>query len=319
MRGTTKILIAFGIVFVVVSGAIIFIISHVTSSITSNAFRTRDAASAMSGMGDTILWTAVPIVVITLVGIAVVFVVMRRVMGANKRLVASGVPGTAVVLSVRDTGTTINNTTAVFDVGLEVTLPGQQPYQARAEAMLGRMSWGALQPGMTVAVKVDPNNAMRVAIDWNVGAGGRQRGRGRMQAGLPGLAAALNQAGRVATPGGSFAIPGVAGAMQASAVRSAEDIVAQGERAEGTIQAVSHTGATAAQMAPGANLDADKADDPMIYVAMQVQPRQGAAFASQGIFRVPKRKLAALAIGRKVPVAFLPGQPETATIDWSRL
>ena len=139
-----------------------------------------------------------------------------------------------------------------------------------------------------------------------------------MQAGLPGLAAALNQAGRVATPGGSFAVPGVAGAMQASAVRSADDIVAQGERAEGTIQAVSHTGATAAQMAPGANLDADKADDPMVFIQMQVRPRSGAAFAAQGLYRVPQGKLPALSIGRRVPVSFLPGEPQSATIDWSR-
>ena len=105
----------------------------------------------------------------------------------------------------------------------------------------------------------------------------------------------------------------------ASAVRAAEDVVAEGERAEGTIQAVSHTGATAAQMAPNAQLDPEKADDPMVYVAMQVQPRNGAPFAAQGIYRVPKRKLSALAIGRRVPVSFLPGQPQSATIDWSRV
>jgi hypothetical protein len=57
----------------------------------------------------------------------------------------------------------------------------------------------------------------------------------------------------------------------------------------------------------------------MVFVAMQVQPRNGAAFTAQGIYRVPKRKLGSLAIGRRVPVAFLPGQPQTATIDWSRV
>jgi hypothetical protein len=107
--------------------------------------------------------------------------------------------------------------------------------------------------------------------------------------------------------------------MQASTVRTAEDVVAHGERAEGTIQAVSHTGSTAGQMAPDAGLDPEKAADPMVYVAMQVQPRNGAAFVAQGIFRVPKRKLGALTIGRRVPVAFLTGQPQTATIDWSRV
>ncbi|MGH7002431.1 MAG: hypothetical protein ACREIP_00635, partial [Alphaproteobacteria bacterium] len=261
------------------------------------------------------------------------FVFVRRIMGADRRLVASGIPGTAVVLHVRDTGTTINHVNAVLDVRLQVSLPGQAPYETQSEVTLGRMSWGALQPGMTVAVKVDPKNPRRVAIDWNAGH------RAGMQGGMAGaVAAALDQAefaraqgavqpggpgmgqpGMVATPGGNFNIPGVAGAMQASAVRSIDDVIAEGERGDGTIQAVSHTGATAAQMVPSAQLDPEKADDPMVYVAMQVQPRNGAPFAAQGIYRVPKRKLTALAIGRRVPVAFLPGQPQTATIDWSRL
>jgi len=316
MRGTTKIFIAFGVVFVVVGGVITFVIARVTGSFTSQAARTRDPAAIMSGIGDTIIWTAVPIVAITVVGLVVFFVVVRRVMGAGQRLVAAGIPGSAVVLDVRDTGTTINNVNAVLDVRLAVTLPGQAPYETQAEVILGRMSWGALQPGMTVAIKADPKDPMRVAIDWNAGAAARPRGRAGA---APAAGMAPGRAGTVATPGGNFQIPGVSGAMKATTVRSADDIVAEGERAEGTIQAVSHTGATVAQMAPGAAVDADKADDPMVYVAMQVQPRQGAAFAAQGIYRVPKRKLGTLAIGRRVPVAYLPGQPETATIDWSRV
>jgi len=331
MRGTTRLLIVFGIVFVVVGGAITFIITRMTSSMIGSASRTRDPGALMSSIGDTIVWTVVPVVAITVVGLVVFFVFVRRIMGADKRLVASGIPGTAIVLAVRDTGTTINNVNAVLDVRLQVTLPGHAPYETQSEVTLGRMSWGALQPGMTVAVKVDPKDPRRVAIDWNAG------GQSSMPGGMAGaVAAALGQAGfaraqgaapqgnlgppgMVVTPGGNFQVPGVAGAMQAKTVRSADDIVAQGERGEGTIQAVSHTGATAAQMAPGAALDSEKADDPMVYIAMQVQPRNGAAFAAQGIYRVPKRKLTALAIGRRVPVAYLAGQPETATIDWSRM
>ena len=73
----------------------------------------------------------------------------------------------------------------------------------------------------------------------------------------------------------------------------------------------------AGQMVP--NIDPEKADDPMVFVAMQVQPRKGAAFAAQGIYRVPKHKLGALAIGRRISVSYLPGQPQSATIDWTRV
>ena len=304
MRGTTKILVLFGVVFVLVAGGIVFVVWRMTSSAMNTATRTRDPAAIMSTVGDTILWTVVPIVVITVAGLVVFFVFVRRIMGAGRRLIAGGIPGTALVLDVRDTGVTINNVNAVLEARLQVTIPGQAAYEAMAEVTLGRMSWGALQPGMTVAVKVDPKNPARVAIDW----GGSRGGAPHMAPGAQGV---------VATPGGNFQIPGVAGAMRANAVRAAADVIAAGERAEGTIQAVSHTGATAGEMVP--NIEREKAGDPMVFVAMQVQPRKGAAFTAQGIYRVPKHKLGALAIGRRVAVSYLPGQPESATIDWSRV
>jgi hypothetical protein len=67
------------------------------------------------------------------------------------------------------------------------------------------------------------------------------------------------------------------------------------------------------------NIEPEKAGDPMVFVSMHVQPRNGSAFAAQGIYRVPKHKLGALAIGRRIGVSYLPGQPQSATIDWSRV
>ncbi len=314
MRSTGKILGLFGIVFVLVSGGIMFVVWRLTSSVTGGVTRSRDPSAVMSIVGDTIVWTVVPIVAITVAGLAVFFFVLRRIIGADRRLLATGIPATALVLDVRDTGVTINRVNAVLEARLQVTIPGEAPYETSAEVTLGRMSWGALQPGMTVAVKVDPNDRARAAIDWS----GNRPGT---VSGVPQAASARMARGRaqgvIATPGGAFPIPGVEGAMQASAVRDAADVVAAGERAEGTIQAVSHTGATAGQMVPG--IEPEKAGDPMVFGALQVQPKRGAAFAAQGIHRVPKGKLGTLAIGRRVPVSYLPGQPQSATIDWSRV
>ena len=323
MRSTSKMLLLFGLVFVVMGGGITFVVWNMTSAITGGAMRTTDPASMMSGIGNTIVWTIVPIVAITVVGLAVFFFFVRRIMGADRRILANGIAGSALVLGVRDTGITINNVNAVLEARLQVTIPGRTPYETTAEVTLGRTSWGALQPGMTVAVRVDPANHARVAIDW--------RGGGAAAGGLAGLAQALaaqmragggahmtvGAPGAVATPGGTFAVPGVTGAMQASTVRDAADVIANGERAEGTIQSVSDTGATAGQMVPG--IEPEKAGDPMLFVAMQVKPRNGAPFAAQGIYRVPKHKLGALAIGRRVAVSYLPGQPQSATIDWARV
>jgi hypothetical protein len=321
MRDTSKILVLFGVVFVLVGGGIMFVVWRMTSSVMSSVTRSRDPAAAMSGIGDTIVWSVVPIVAITVAGLAVFFYLMRRIMGGQRRLLATGIAGTALVLDVRDTGVTINHVNAVLEARLQVTIPGTAPYETTAEVTLGRMNWGALQPGMTVAVKVDPKNRARVAIDSNAGApaaglaGLVQAVGGQIQMG--GVPMGAGRSGSVATPGGRFAVPGVAGAMQATAVRDAADVVATGEQAEGTIQSVSDTGATAGQMVPG--IEPEKAGDPMVFVAMQVKPRRGAPFAAQGIYRVPRNKLGAIAIGRRVAVSYLPGQPQSATIDWARV
>ena len=96
MRGTTRLLVLFGAIFVVVAGSIVFIITRMTSSVMHGATRTTDPSAMMSTIGDTMIWTAVPIVLITAAGILVFFFFMRRFMGANQRLVATGIPGTAL-------------------------------------------------------------------------------------------------------------------------------------------------------------------------------------------------------------------------------
>jgi hypothetical protein len=313
MRGMSKMLMLFGLVFALVAGGIMFVVLRMTNTAMTSATRTTDPSAIMSTVSETLIWTIVPIVAITVAGLAVFFFFMRRIMGFNARLLARGIPGTARVLEVRDTGVTINRVNAVLEARLEVTVPGRAPYEARAEVMLGRMSWGALQPGMTVAVKVDPRNPAHVAIDL----AGQSVADPALAALVQRLGGQVQGAGVVATPGGSFQIPGIAGAMQANAVRDAAEVIATGERAEGTIQSVSDTGATAGQMVPG--IEPEKAGDPMVFVAMQVRPRKGAPFAAQGLYRVPKHKLSALAIGRRVPVSYLPGQPQSATIDWARV
>ncbi|MFO0988101.1 MAG: hypothetical protein U1F37_12175 [Alphaproteobacteria bacterium] len=141
MRSTSKILVLFALVFVAVAGAIGFVVWHMTSTIAGSAMRTADPASLMSGIGNTIVWTIVPIVAITVVGLVVFFVFVRRFMGADRRLLANGIAGTALVLDVRDTGITINNVNAVLEARLQVTIPGRPPYETTAEATLGRTRW----------------------------------------------------------------------------------------------------------------------------------------------------------------------------------
>jgi hypothetical protein len=264
-----------------------------------------DPANIAAGTLSVVLWTVVPMLLVTAVGLAAIFMVFNRFRRGDQALLRSGIAGTATVLSMRDTGTTINRVNAVVELGLLVALPGRAPYQARLETMIGRMNWGSVQPGTQLAVRVDPTDATRIAIDWGGGA-----------------ASPLHAA--MATPaavmaGATFTTPGAQDAFRVAAVRSAADIVAQGRPAEAVIQSLAHTGATVAQMAPPGAYAPDMADDPMVRISLRVEPPGGAPFTTDGLFRVPKAKLGLLALGGRVPVAVIAGDRASATIDWARL
>lgn len=264
-----------------------------------------DPANPAPAVASMMQWIVVPMVLITVVAIAAVFWVFRRFLSGNQALLRNGIPGTATVLSVRDTGATINRVNAVVELGLRVTIPGRPPYQTMLETMVGRMNWGSVQPGTQLAVRVDPANAQHIAIDWKGG-----------------VAAPLQAA--MATPaavmaGTAFTTPGAQDAFRVAGVRSAADIVAQGRPAQGVIQSMAHTGATVAQMAPAGSYAPEVADDPMVRLSLRVESPDGASFTTDGLFRVPKAKLGLLTLGGRVPVAVISGDRDSATIDWARL
>ena len=82
-----------------------------------------------------------------------------------QRVGASGVPGSARLLSVTDTGGTMNEH-PICEIQLEVTVPGHAPYTTVVRQPVPRMQAPLLQPGGIVAVKVDPNDPTTVVMDW---------------------------------------------------------------------------------------------------------------------------------------------------------
>ena len=83
----------------------------------------------------------------------------------TQRVTASGVPGSARVLGVTDTGATLNDH-PICEVQLEVTVPGQGPYTTAISQAIPRLQAPMLQPGATLAVKVDPADRDSVVLDW---------------------------------------------------------------------------------------------------------------------------------------------------------
>ncbi|MFN8133513.1 MAG: SHOCT domain-containing protein [Solirubrobacteraceae bacterium] len=86
----------------------------------------------------------------------------------SQRLQASGVDGTATVVSVADTGGSLNDH-PIARLELDVTLPGQAPYRTTIEQAIPRLQAGQIVPGAVVAVKADPQNPQAVALAATAG------------------------------------------------------------------------------------------------------------------------------------------------------
>lgn len=238
------------------------------------------------------------------------------------------IAGTALVTSVQDTGVILNSVNLVVNVGLQVTLPGKAPYEAQTRFVAqGRTQWGTLQPGMTVRVLVNRNDPSKVVIDNGDGAAAAPNipdiGAILQQAGLGGLAQSMaanmgqspqQQPAGISGDGDPVVTAG--GQQFQASVRSAEDIVARGRQGFGTLEQATPTGMTAGQAKAG--LPPHEADDPIMLVAFNYRVA-GKALRSQIMVRVPDGKGSRLIPGGSIPIAYLPQEPETATIDWSRV
>ena len=82
------------------------------------------------------------------------------------RLQKTGLPGTARILEVKDTGITINNNPQVKLI-LEVKNNFGQKYTTECRVLVSRINPNAYSPGMEVPVKIDPKNEKNVVIDFS--------------------------------------------------------------------------------------------------------------------------------------------------------
>jgi hypothetical protein len=96
-----------------------------------------------------------------------VFGQMKSFLGTgNQDLVGTGLPATALVASMRDTGTMVNDQLVVaFD--LRVQPASGAPYVVAHRQILPRLLMGAVLPGRSVQVWTDPADPQRLVIDWS--------------------------------------------------------------------------------------------------------------------------------------------------------
>ena len=90
--------------------------------------------------------------------------------GTDADDIPNGVLATGLIVSYQPTGTKITNGTMEYRIcefGLQVYPENGQPYTATSRQKILEWEIARIQPGQSVcAVRIDPENPQRVAIDW---------------------------------------------------------------------------------------------------------------------------------------------------------
>ena len=123
--------------------------------------------------GASILLTVISIVcgcLISLVAIGGTGFLMYKAFGStfkgmasNRNVMQTGVSAPAVILSVQDTGVTMNENPQAR-IRLRVMPMGGDAFEAEVTQIIGRFQVAMLVPNASVMVKFDPNDKTKVAI-----------------------------------------------------------------------------------------------------------------------------------------------------------
>ena len=91
---------------------------------------------------------------------------LRKVFGSRSSdLLTTGVPGRATIRNFTDTGGREGADPRVL-LDLDVEVPGKRPYETQVTTAVPQVYLSKLQPGGSLAVRVDPSDPGALAIDW---------------------------------------------------------------------------------------------------------------------------------------------------------
>ena len=113
--------------------------------------------------GTAAAWAAMAVLAALLSNCALI----DRLSGVSeaRRLQESGQPGSAKILEIWDTGITVNND-PVIGMRVEIERPEGTSYRAIIpKSLISRLDIPRFQPGSVVAVRIDPQDPSRMALD----------------------------------------------------------------------------------------------------------------------------------------------------------
>jgi Flp pilus assembly protein TadB len=120
---------------------------------------------------DSGLWITLIIVLVSLLVAAPVLIIsgfflvrLFKNSARNRAILAMGEPAQAVIVSVVDTGVTVNDCPQAR-LTLEVRPASRPPFVAETTMLVGRFQTGMVMPGAAVQVRFDPADPSRVAVE----------------------------------------------------------------------------------------------------------------------------------------------------------
>jgi len=244
--------------------------------------------------------------------------VIRRLAGTTGSI-ANGVTGTAVIVSIADTGSTISARSVgpgapVYKLGLQVTRDGGAPYPTEAKVIVPRIFVPLIVPGAQVPVVIDPRNRARVTVDFErFGQGSEGDEAGAARAGS--LEIGFDAAGRPDS-GDLSAMVGAIGSGSLPVIKgSADQLLLEGTHGTAIITTAQPLGKKVRDVMPSA--DPSRLDDPVWLFTVEVSLAGLKPFPAVFGHRVPIAKVAQVAPGVTLAVAVdLRDRNEEVAIDW---
>jgi hypothetical protein len=240
--------------------------------------------------------------------------------------VKNGVPSTAMIASITDTGTTITSPAAgpeapVYKLGLQVTPIGGAgaPYSVEIKEAIPRLYIPMVLPGATIGVMIDPTDPMKVSADFSrIGQGAAPGPAGVHMTAAPGGFAMDFDANGQPTAGEVAAVATGVRSGQVNTIKgSADQLLATGTHGTAVITTAMPLGKTVRDINPAA--DPSRLNDPVWIFTVECTLAGQAPFPAVFGHRVPIAKLAAVAPGVKLAVAVNEANKnQEVAIDWDQ-
>ncbi|MGH2711761.1 MAG: hypothetical protein ACRDH9_11225 [Actinomycetota bacterium] len=210
-----------------------------------------------------------------------------------ERIKAQGVPGTAQIVGMRQTGMQLNEQPQV-ELQLKVSTQMHGEYDVTLKEWVPLMLLGALSSGRPLPVKVDPANPQHVIIEWENALGG-----GAASMPMAGAPVAGMPVGVGAVPGAGYAAP--AGESSADVKKR---LLETGVRGVAKVISSAPTGQT------------DPEGRPMYSMMLEIKVEGHQTIQGPAVVGVPPERAEQLEAGDTVPIKADASNPSMMAVDW---